>query len=212
MKIDIKIRKMGTVEYSETYQKMFDYTASRQENSDDELWILEHNPVYTQGQAGKEKHILKRNHIPIIKTDRGGQITYHGPGQLIVYILIDIKRRGIGIRQLVDKIENSVVKLLANMNINAYSKKDAPGVYVDNQKICSLGLKIKKGCSFHGLALNYNMDLSPFDNINPCGFSGMKMTNISKHIPVNEKTKEEIINNLINNLILEINNHKVITN
>ena len=107
---------------------------------------------------------------------------------------------------------NSVIKLLANMSINAYSKKDAPGVYVDNQKICSLGLKIKKGCSFHGLALNYDMDLSPFDNINPCGFSGMKMTNISKHIPVNEKTKEEIINNLINNLILEINNHKVITN
>jgi len=151
------------------------YTDTRNNESPDELWIVEHPPVFTQGQAGKSEHILNAGDIPVIQVDRGGQVTYHGPGQLVVYPLLDIKRSKVGVRQLVTHIEQSIVDMLAKYDINAYAKADAPGVYVDERKIASLGLRIRKGCSFHGLALNVDMDLAPFRRINPCGYAGLEM-------------------------------------
>ncbi|KEK29334.1 lipoate-protein ligase B [Shewanella xiamenensis] len=151
------------------------YTDTRNSDSPDELWIVEHPPVFTQGQAGKSEHILNPGDIPVIQVDRGGQVTYHGPGQLVVYPLLDIKRSKIGVRQLVTHIEQSIIDMLAKYAINAYAKADAPGVYVDERKVASLGLRIRKGCSFHGLALNVDMDLAPFRRINPCGYAGLEM-------------------------------------
>lgn len=154
---------------------MQQYTDTRSGDSQDELWIVEHPPVFTQGQAGKSEHILNAGDIPVIQVDRGGQVTYHGPGQLVVYPLLDIKRSKLGVRQLVTHIEQSIIDMLAKYNIQAYAKADAPGVYVHHRKIASLGLRIRKGCSFHGLALNVNMDLAPFRRINPCGYAGLEM-------------------------------------
>ncbi|AVV85657.1 lipoate-protein ligase B [Shewanella putrefaciens] len=151
------------------------YTDTRNSESPDELWIVEHPPVFTQGQAGKSEHILNAGDIPVIQVDRGGQVTYHGPGQLVVYPLIDIKRSKIGVRQLVTHIEQSIINMLAKYDIQAYAKADAPGVYVNERKIASLGLRIRRGCSFHGLALNVDMDLAPFRRINPCGYAGLEM-------------------------------------
>ncbi|WP_410369342.1 lipoyl(octanoyl) transferase LipB [Catenovulum sp. 2E275] len=159
---------------------MQDFTQQRDDNTADELWWVEHPSVFTQGQAGKAEHVLMPGDIPVVKADRGGQVTYHGPGQLVGYTLINIRRKGIGVRQLVSIIENSIVNILTPFSINAYPKPDAPGVYVDNCKIASLGLRIRRGCSFHGLALNINMDLSPFLRINPCGYQGLKMTQTSQ--------------------------------
>lgn len=150
-------------------------TDHRDEDTLDELWLVEHPPVFTQGQAGKEEHLLTTGDIPVVKVDRGGQVTYHGPGQQVIYFLIDLKRRKLGVRQLVTLIENGIVNALGKFGINAYAKADAPGVYVDERKVASLGLRVRKGCSFHGLALNVNMDLEPFLRINPCGYAGMEM-------------------------------------
>ncbi|WP_438865094.1 lipoyl(octanoyl) transferase LipB [Neptunicella sp.] len=152
------------------------FTDQRDESSPDEIWLVEHHPVFTQGQAGKEEHLLAPGDIPVVKVDRGGQVTYHGHGQQMLYVLLNIKRRKLGVRQLVTELENSIVNLLHPYQIEAYPKADAPGVYVGEQKICSIGLRIRKGCSFHGLALNVNMDLSPFLRINPCGYAGLSMT------------------------------------
>ena len=159
---------------------MHDFTDTRDENSVDEIWLVEHNPVFTQGQAGKAEHVLNPGDIPIVQSDRGGQVTYHGPGQLVVYFLINIRRKKFGVRDLVTHIENLVINTLKAYNINSAARPDAPGVYVDGKKICSLGLRIRKGCSFHGLALNVNMDLSPFLRINPCGYEGMEMVQVSQ--------------------------------
>ena len=156
------------------------FTDNRDENTVDELWLVEHDPVFTQGQAGKAEHILAPGDIPVVQVDRGGQVTYHGPGQQMLYVLLDIRRRNLGVRQLVTALENTIVELLASQQIDAYARADAPGVYVNENKICSIGLRIRKGCSFHGLALNVNMDLSPFERINPCGYAGMQMTDCRK--------------------------------
>jgi len=169
------IRDLGRVDYVDTWQRMQQFTDSRDEQTPDELWLLEHDPVFTQGQAGKAEHLLFPGEIPVVQVDRGGQVTYHGPGQLVVYVLLNIKRRNLGVRQLVNLIEQSIVDTLAIYQLNAYAKADAPGVYVDEKKVASLGLRIRKGCSFHGLALNVDMDLSPFQRINPCGYAGMQM-------------------------------------
>lgn len=174
------IRDLGTVPYLETWQKMQAFTLDRDESSADEIWLLEHEPVFTQGQAGKAEHILNPGDIPVVKVDRGGQVTYHGPGQLVAYVLFEMSRIGSDVRKLVTALENSVVETLASYDIAAAPKADAPGVYVGEQKICSLGLRIKKGRSFHGLALNVNMDLSPFLRINPCGYAGMEMVQIAQ--------------------------------
>lgn len=169
------IRQLGIQQYETVWHAMQKYTDQRNADSVDELWLVEHFPVFTQGQAGKAEHILHAGDIPVVQVDRGGQVTYHGPGQLVAYPLIDIKRRKIGVRQLVNHIEQSLIHLLQQYDINAYAKTDAPGVYVNDKKIASLGLRIRKGCSFHGLALNVNMDLSPFHRINPCGYAGLEM-------------------------------------
>jgi len=159
---------------------MQDFTQQRGDDTPDELWWVEHPSVFTQGQAGKAEHLLMPGDIPVIKADRGGQVTYHGPGQLVGYTLINLRRKGIGVRELVTIIENSIVNMLAPFDIQAYPKADAPGVYVDNCKLASLGLRIRRGCSFHGLALNVKMDLAPFSRINPCGYQGLKMTQTSQ--------------------------------
>ncbi len=171
------MRQLGRQPYLPIWQAMKDYTDVRDANDLDEIWLVEHQPVFTQGQAGKEEHILSHTDIPIVQVDRGGQVTYHGPGQQMLYVLINMKRRKLGVRNLVTALESCVVNTLKPYHINAYPKADAPGVYVDEQKVCSVGLRIRRGCSFHGLALNVNMDLSPFQNINPCGYAGLEMVN-----------------------------------
>ncbi|MEW6995672.1 lipoyl(octanoyl) transferase LipB [Colwelliaceae bacterium MEBiC 14330] len=169
------IRQLNTMDYSQVWQAMKNFTDNRDDSVADELWLVEHQPVFTQGQAGKPEHLLMPGDIEVVKVDRGGQVTYHGPGQQVIYFMINLRRKKMGVRQLVTLIENSIVSALADYNIVAYAKPDAPGVYVDNKKIASLGLRVRKGCSFHGLAINVNMDLSPFHRINPCGYAGMEM-------------------------------------
>ena len=167
---------MGLVEYQSTWQAMKDFTAARTATTPDEIWLLQHPPVYTQGLACKPEHLLRVNAIPVIKIDRGGQITYHGPGQIIAYLLLDLRRWKINVRSLVRLMEQAVIGLLAQHGVTAKGREDAPGVYVADAKIASLGLKIKNGCCYHGLALNVDMDLTPFDYINPCGFAGLRVT------------------------------------
>ena len=157
---------------------MKEFTAARADNTPDEIWLLQHPPVYTQGVAGKPEHLLHSNGIPVVRTDRGGQITYHGPGQVIGYLMLDIHRLGLGVRELVSRMESAVIDLLGEYHISSEGRKGAPGVYVDGAKIASLGLKIKKGCCYHGLALNVDMDLRPFSAINPCGYAGLRVTQL----------------------------------
>ncbi len=175
MKNALIIRQLSNMNYSEVWHAMQKFTDERDDKTCDELWLVEHPPVFTQGQAGKEEHLLMPGDIEVVKVDRGGQVTYHGPGQQVIYFMINLRRRKIGVRQLVTLIENGIVAALKDYNINAYPKPDAPGVYVDDKKVASLGLRVRKGCSFHGLALNVNMDLSPFLRINPCGYAGLEM-------------------------------------
>lgn len=175
----IILRQLGLQPYVPVSQAMHTFTDQRTESTPDELWLVQHHPVFTQGQAGKAEHVLAAGDIPVIQSDRGGQVTYHGPGQQVMYVLVDLKRNKFGVRQLVTAIEQTVVNTLEKFSIEAYARADAPGVYVGEKKICSLGLRIRKGCSFHGLALNTAMDLGPFSRINPCGYAGMQMTQIS---------------------------------
>jgi len=180
MDLNLVCRDLSVVEYSETWGRMKDFTQTRSKDDPDEIWLLEHPPLFTQGQAGKQEHLLAPGDIPVIQVDRGGQVTYHGPGQLVAYVLIDLKRLGIGVRDLVNVLENAIIQVLVKNTINAYPKPDAPGVYVNEQKIASLGLRVRRGCSFHGLALNVDMDLTPFDRINPCGYQGLKMVDMKR--------------------------------
>jgi lipoyl(octanoyl) transferase len=169
-------RKLGLVEYLPTWQAMQDFTATRGPDTPDELWLLEHPPVYTLGLAGKPEHLLRATAIPVVKIDRGGQITYHGPGQIVVYLLLDLKRRNIGVKALVRRMEQAVIDLLAEYGTRAERRDKAPGVYIGNAKIAALGLRIKNGCCYHGLCLNVDMDLSPYAAINPCGYEGLAVT------------------------------------
>lgn len=176
----------GLLDYHQTHEKMLAFTQRRDEQSADEIWLLQHDRVFTQGQAGKEEHVLFAGDIPVVQSDRGGQVTYHGPGQLVVYLMIDIKRKDWGPRQLVSAIEDAIVATLKDYDIDSAPKKDAPGVYVPqltgDAKIASLGLRIKQGRSFHGLALNIDMDMEPFQRINPCGYAGMAMTQMATEL------------------------------
>ena len=172
----IKIRKKGLKDYTSTWKEMVSFTENRNIDTPDELWMLEHNSVFTQGLSGKPEHLLKATQIPIIQSDRGGQITYHAPGQLIIYCLIDIKRLGIGIKKIVSIIEQSLIEFLSTYDIKAHTLTGAPGVYVNGSKIAALGLKVKQGRTYHGLSLNIDMDLSPYKLINPCGYSDLKVT------------------------------------
>ncbi|MEZ9656138.1 lipoyl(octanoyl) transferase LipB [Vibrio splendidus] len=174
------VKKLGRQDYEPVWKAMHKFTDERTEEDVDQIWLVEHNPVFTQGQAGKAEHVLNAGDIPVIQSDRGGQVTYHGPGQLVAYFLINIRRKKFGVRDLVTHIENLVINTLRAYNIDSTARPDAPGVYVDGKKICSLGLRIRRGCSFHGLALNVDMDLSPFLRINPCGYQGMEMAQVSQ--------------------------------
>jgi len=175
VKNDLIIRQLASMDYSKVWHAMQNFTDNRDDQTPDELWLVEHPPVFTQGQAGKEEHLLMPGDIEVVKVDRGGQVTYHGPGQQVIYFMINLRRKKIGVRELVTLIEKTIVAALNDYNITAYPKPDAPGVYVDDKKVASLGLRVRKGCSFHGLALNVNMDLSPFLRINPCGYAGLEM-------------------------------------
>ncbi|OLQ88541.1 octanoyltransferase [Vibrio ponticus] len=180
MQQTLVVKHLGKQDYEPIWRAMHNFTDTRDDETRDEIWFVEHNPVFTQGQAGKAEHLLNTGDIPVVQSDRGGQVTYHGPGQLVVYFLINLRRKNIGVRDLVTHIENLVINTLKAYNIDSAARPDAPGVYVDNKKICSLGLRIRRGCSFHGLALNINMDMTPFLRINPCGYAGMEMVQVSQ--------------------------------
>ncbi|NRB37581.1 MAG: lipoyl(octanoyl) transferase LipB [Pseudomonadales bacterium] len=172
------VKELGSQAYLPIWQAMKDFTDTRDENTLDECWLVEHEPVFTQGQAGKSEHILQHNNIPVVQCDRGGQVTYHGPGQAMLYCLVDIKRKKIGVRDFVTIMEQAVISLLSDLGIEAGLKEGAPGVYVKGAKISALGLRVRRGATYHGLALNVDMDLSPFLQINPCGYEGMVVTDI----------------------------------
>ena len=174
------IKHLGRVDYEPTYQAMVAFTDDRTDSTPDELWIVEHPPVFTQVMARKPKHLLQHSKIPVVQVDRGGQITYHGPGQVVVYTMIDFKRRHISVRDLVSRLENSIIATLAHFGIEAHNDPKRPGVYVGERKIASLGLRIKRGSVYHGLALNVNMDLEPFHQINPCGYAGLEMVQMAE--------------------------------
>lgn len=180
---DLIVRSLGQQPYLETWEAMKSFTAKRDDRTNDELWCLEHPKVYTQGQTGKAEHILAAGDIPVIQVDRGGQVTYHGPGQLVVYLMMGLTRRKMGVRALVDVIEQAIVRTLAELGITAKPRPDAPGVYVGDAKIASLGLRVRRGCSFHGLALNVDMDMEPFRRINPCGYAGLAMCQVRDFVP-----------------------------
>lgn len=200
----ILVRHLGLQPYEPVSQAMHDFTDSRDDSTPDEIWLVEHLPVFTQGQAGKAEHLLMTGDIPVIQSDRGGQVTYHGPGQQVMYVLLNLKRRKLGVRELVTLLEQTVVNTLAEYGIDAHPRADAPGVYVGEMKICSLGLRIRKGCSFHGLALNINMDLAPFQRINPCGYAGMEMTQMREWVET--ATPENIRPVLLKNVLALLNN------
>jgi len=172
------IRHLGRTEFETTWRAMQDFTTNRSAETPDEIWLTEHNPVYTLGLKRKDVRMPSRDDIPVVNADRGGKITYHGPGQTIIYLLIDLKRKGINVRQLVSSMENSVVKLLAEANIHGLARADAPGVYVRDKKIASVGLRLKKECCYHGISLNVDMDLAPFSAIDPCGYRGLEVTQL----------------------------------
>ncbi|MWP50004.1 MULTISPECIES: lipoyl(octanoyl) transferase LipB [unclassified Gilliamella] len=199
---NVIIKDLHIVPYMQTYQAMHDFTQNRNEQTLDEIWLVEHNSVFTQGKVGKAEHLLSQTDIPVIQTDRGGQITYHAPGQQIMYILINLKRRNIGIRNMVSFLENSVIQTLAHYGIIANAKSDAPGVYINEKKICSLGLHISRGCTLHGLALNIDMDLAPFNNINPCGYAGLQMTQLKEY--TSKIDRDEIKQLLTDNFIKQL--------
>jgi len=176
---DVILRSLGRYEYEPIWTAMKAFTDRRQPQDLDEVWMLEHEPIFTQGQAGKAEHLLNPGQIPVLQVDRGGQVTYHGPGQLMIYLLLDLRRRKLGVRQLVTLMENSVITLLAEQGIEAAAKPDAPGVYVQGAKVAALGLRVRRGCCYHGLSLNVDLDLAPFAGINPCGYRGLQVTRLA---------------------------------
>jgi lipoyl(octanoyl) transferase len=202
----IIIRQLGRQPYTPVWLAMQDFTDRRDDTTVDEIWLVEHEPVFTQGQAGKDEHVLAPGNIPVVKVDRGGQVTYHGPGQQMLYVLLNMKRNKLGVRNLVTVLESCIVDSLKPFGIQAYPRADAPGVYVDDKKVCSIGLRIRRGCSFHGLALNVNMDLSPFQRINPCGYAGLEMVNCAQlDGPSNMAEASSIIIQQLCELLSQIN-------
>ena len=187
----LHVRRLGLLDYETVWQAMQTFTDQRDEATPDELWLVEHPPVFTQGQAGKAEHILAAGDIPVVQVDRGGQVTYHGPGQIVAYPLIDIRRMGMGVRELVTAIEQAIIAVLKTYDVDAVPRADAPGVYVDGVKIAALGLRIRRGKSFHGMSFNIDMDLEPFERINPCGFQGLEVTNLSALTSVSMKEVED---------------------
>lgn len=202
------IRQPGLLEFTESWHAMRDFTHQRHEQTADEIWLLQHPPVFTLGQAGKIEHLLGNTDIPVIATDRGGQITYHGPGQLVLYPLLDLKRLGIGVKTLVCKLEQSLINTLLELGIESKRREGAPGVYANDAKIASLGLRVRKSRSYHGMALNVDMDLTPFEWINPCGYPGMKVTQVREYNRscALEKVENILLRQTLNELELEVLN------
>jgi lipoyl(octanoyl) transferase len=198
---ELFLRRLGLVEYEPVWRDMQAYTDGRNASSADELWLVQHPPVFTQGQAGKAEHLLAPGDIPVIQVDRGGQVTYHGPGQIVAYPLVDIQRSGLGVREFVHRIEASVIRVLAAYGVTGERIPGAPGIYVEGEKIASLGLRVRRGCTFHGLSFNIDMDLEPFQRINPCGFAGLRVTQLSRFAAV-ELT--EVENRLVASLQEEL--------
>lgn len=196
------VKNLGEEPYTETWQAMKKFTDSREAHAPDEIWFVQHPPVFTLGQAGKVEHLLTPGDIPVVHSDRGGQVTYHGPGQLVCYLLIDVRRRKLGVRDLVTAIEQSIVQLIKAYGVVSESKREAPGVYVDGRKLAALGLRIRKGCSYHGLSLNVDMDLKPFSNINPCGFEGLEVIDM-KRLGI-DRSMTEVMEALTDILIRQI--------
>ena len=178
------VRQLGLSDYESVWHAMQDFTDQRDENTVDELWLVQHPPVFTQGQAGKAEHVLTPGDIPVVQVDRGGQVTYHGPGQIVAYPLVDIHRSGVGVRDFVNRIEESIIQVLHLYGVNGVRRKGAPGVYVKGEKIASVGLRVRRGRTFHGLAFNVDMDLEPFQRINPCGYEGLVVTQLKAFSPV----------------------------
>ncbi len=197
----LKVRRLGLVDYAPVWREMQDFTDSRDEDTQDELWLLQHRPVFTQGQSGKAEHVLAPGEIPVIQVDRGGQVTYHGPGQIVAYPLLDLQRLGLGVRALVCRIESAIVAVLAEYGVHGARREGAPGVYVDGAKIAALGLRVRRGRSFHGLAFNIDMDLEPFSRINPCGFQGLQVTQLSSLAAVTVQDAEAA---LVRQLVSEL--------
>ena len=175
----LRVQRLGMQAYPDVFAAMQTFTATRDDDTPDELWLVEHPAVFTQGLNGKPEHVLAAGDIPVVQVDRGGQVTYHGPGQLVLYTLLDLKRAGLGVRQLVTALEQSVIQLLADHGVASAARADAPGVYVDDAKLASLGLRVRRGRSYHGLSVNVAMDLTPYQRINPCGYAGLAMTQLS---------------------------------
>lgn len=202
MNNELIIRELGRRDYESVWQEMRDFTRKRDASTADELWFVEHPPVYTQGVSGKAEHVLDPHDIPIVQSNRGGQVTYHGPGQIVAYVLFDLRRRKMGVRDLVSQLENAVIGLLEHYGIAATARRDAPGVYVDGAKVAALGLRVSQGCSYHGLALNADMDLEPFQWINPCGYKELKVTQL-KDLGINDPLpviKDKLLNILAANM------------
>ncbi|MES1190823.1 MAG: lipoyl(octanoyl) transferase LipB [Steroidobacter sp.] len=183
------LKWLGRVSYDATFHAMQTFTSQRDEHARDEIWFLEHDPVFTLGMNGKPEHVLNAGDIPVIQVDRGGQVTYHGPGQLVIYPLLDLRRHKLGVRDLVMALENAVINTVASWGIDAAARRDAPGVYVQGKKLASVGLRIRRGCSYHGLAFNVNMDLAPFSRINPCGYQNLQVTDLAR-LGVNTSTQD----------------------
>jgi lipoyl(octanoyl) transferase len=198
----LTVKWLGQQDYLSCWQAMQQFTHERTADTTDEIWLLEHPPVFTQGQNGKPEHILNPGDIPIVQTDRGGQVTYHGPGQLMVYVLIDLRRKQLNVRDFVTHLEQSIIDLLAAFTIDAYAKREAPGIYIAEKKIGSIGLRVKRGCTYHGIAFNVCMDLAPFNRINPCGFTQLKMTQFSAlgGLKQPQEAGKQLINYLMKNL------------
>jgi lipoyl(octanoyl) transferase len=198
MKPTVLVKNLGLQPYQDVWEKMRDFTHNRQPDTLSEIWMLQHTPVFTLGQAGKPEHVLNQGAIPLVQTDRGGQVTYHGPGQLILYTLLNLHEFNVGVRSLVETLENAVIDFLDTLDIKSNASRDAPGVYVDGKKIAALGLKIRKGNSYHGLSFNIDMDLSPFRQINPCGYQGLEVTQLRDHGVI--MSVEETANNVLEQL------------
>ena len=195
------MRRLGIADYEPVWREMQAFTDTRDKQTPDQLWLVQHPPVFTQGQAGKAEHVLAPGDIPVVQVDRGGQVTYHGPGQIVAYPLIDIRRKGIGVREFVNRIEESIIGVLALHGVQGQRVEGAPGIYVDGNKVASLGLRVRRGCTFHGLAFNIDMDLEPFQRINPCGFAGLQVTQLSDLAVVTlEQAEQELVESLARQL------------
>ena len=197
----LSVRRLGLTGYEPVWRDMQSFTDSRDESSGDELWLVQHPPVFTQGQAGKAEHVLASGDIPVIQVDRGGQVTYHGPGQIVAYPLVDIKRKGIAVREFVNQIETAIIDVLAHYGVKGERIEGAPGIYVGGDKIASLGLRVRRGCTFHGMSFNIDMDLEPFQRINPCGYAGLQVTQLSAMAPVDfQEVEDRLIDSLAQHL------------